>query len=87
MGWVNVGYMVLEPGVFDYLEGDGTVFEGEPLERLARDRELACFKHQGFWKCMDTQRDRMQLEALWRDMDQLEHLWQTGEASWKVWDR
>lgn len=77
MGWVNVGYMVLEPGVFDYLEGDGTVFEGEPLERLARDRELACFKHQGFWKCMDTK----------RDMAQLEHLWQAGEASWKVWDR
>lgn len=76
MGWVNVGYMVLEPGVFDYLEGDGTVFEGEPLERLARDRELACFKHQGFWKCMDTK----------RDMAQLEHLWQAGEASWKVWD-
>lgn len=72
---VNGGFMVMEPGVFDYIEGDRTVFEKEPLERLARDGELAAYRHPGFWKCMDTQRDKMQLEELW----------QSGHAPWKIW--
>lgn len=77
MGWINGGFMVLEPAVFDYLEGDDVIFEREPLERLAGNQELACYRHQGFWKCMDTK----------RDMAQLENLWQTGEAPWKVWEK
>lgn len=72
---VNGGFMVMEPGVFDYIEGDRTVFEKEPLEKLARDGELAAYRHPGFWKCMDTQRDKMQLEELW----------QSGHAPWKIW--
>lgn len=72
---VNGGFMVMEPGVFDYLEGDDTIFEKAPLERLARNRELMAYSHDGFWKCMDTQRDRMQLEELW----------ESGRAPWKIW--
>ncbi len=74
---VNGGFMVMEPHVFDYINGDGTVFEKEPLENLAKDGELMVYRHDGFWKCMDTQRDRMQLEELWRE----------GRAPWRIWDR
>lgn len=74
---VNGGFMVMEPGVFDYIEGDGTVFERGPLEQLAKDGQLMVYRHDGFWKCMDTQRDRMQLEAMW----------QRGNAPWKTWDQ
>lgn len=63
-GMINGGYMVLDQGVFDYIDGDETVFEKEPLKRLAGDGELIAYKHPGFWKCMDTQRDRQQLEDL-----------------------
>ena len=63
-GMINGGYMVLDQGVFDYIDGDKTVFEKEPLKRLAGDGELIAYKHPGFWKCMDTQRDRQQLEDL-----------------------
>lgn len=75
--WINAGYMVLEPKVFDYINnGDETVFEKEPLEDLARDGELMAYKHTGFWQCMDTQRDKKLLEDMWN----------TGNAPWKVWD-
>ena len=75
--WINAGFFVLEPQIFDYItEGDGTVWERTPLMGLARDGELKAYKHNGFWKCMDTQRDKMQLEEMWSK----------GEAPWKVWE-
>ena len=64
---INGGFMVFEPGIFDYLMSDQTTLEKEPLERLAADGELKAYRHIGFWKCMDTQRDRMELERLWRE--------------------
>lgn len=73
---VNIGYMVCQPQLFDYIEGDDTVLEKKPLEMLAAKGELTAYKHEGFWKCMDTQRDKQQLE----------NLWQTGKASWKIWE-
>lgn len=74
-GWINGGFFVFEPSVFDYLDGDATVLEGAPLERLARDGQLMAFKHEGFWQCMDTVRDRQLLESLWV----------SGKAPWKTW--
>ena len=74
-GWINGGFFVLEPGVADYIEGDDTIFEREPLERLAEDGQLAAYCHHGFWQCMDTPRDVRLLESLW----------QSGQALWKVW--
>lgn len=71
---VNGGFMVLEPGVFDYIGGDDVAFEREPLENLARDGELMAFPHDGFWHPMDTLRDQRQLEGLW----------QSGQAPWKL---
>ncbi len=73
--WVNGGFFVLEPDVFGYIEGDSTVWEREPLERLAKDRQLAAFKHTGFWQPMDTLRDKIVLDELW----------ESGQAPWKVW--
>ena len=74
---VNGGYMVLDSQVFDYLrDGDETVFEKAPLQGLADDRQLAAYQHDGFWKCMDTKRDK----------DQLDELWESGKAPWKVWE-
>ncbi len=73
--WINGGFFVLSPKVFDYLDGDQTVWEREPLEGLAADGQLAAYKHDGFWQPMDTLRDKNQLEALWT----------SGEAPWKVW--
>lgn len=75
VGWVNGGFMVLEPEIFDYIEGDQTVFEKEPLEKLSRDHKLAAYLHTGFWQCMDTQRDKTKLEELW----------EKGAAPWKIW--
>lgn len=72
---INAGYMVCEPKVLDYIDGDDTVFERAPLERLAEEGELMAYRHDGFWSCMDTMRDREQLESLW----------QSGSAAWKVW--
>ena len=72
---INAGYMVLNPEVFDLLEGDSTVFERKPLEKLAESGELMSYMHHGFWQCMDTK----------REMDMLEKLWATGNAPWKVW--
>jgi glucose-1-phosphate cytidylyltransferase len=74
-GWVNAGFFVCEPKVFDYIEGDSTVFEEEPLQKLAEDGELYAFKHQGFWKAMDTLRDKLELQKLW----------DSGKAPWKIW--
>lgn len=64
-GWINGGFFVLEPGVFNYLEGDEVAFEHQPLERLAKDGQLAAYHHDGFWQCMDTLRDVRTLNALW----------------------
>ena len=72
---INAGYMVLEPQIFDYLTGDDCVFEQEPLRRLAADGQLMSYQHRGFWQCMDTMREKLQLEKLWK----------TGHAPWKVW--
>ena len=75
MGWVNGGFMVLEPSVLDLIKDDTTVFEKEPLETLANKGELAAFKHDGFWQPMDTLRDKTYLEELWS----------SGKAPWKIW--
>jgi glucose-1-phosphate cytidylyltransferase len=74
-GWVNGGFFVLEPSVVDYIKGDDTVFEHEPLEGLARDGQLAAYRHGDFWQCMDTLRDVRLLESLW----------QSNSAPWKIW--
>ncbi len=76
-GWINGGFMVFEPGVFDYLRGDATVLEEDPLENLARDGQLMAYKHYGFWHCMDTLRDRNALDDLWR----------RGRAPWQIWEQ
>ena len=73
---INAGYMVLEPEIFDYIDGDSTVFEQEPLRRLAENNQLDAYKHNGFWQCMDTK----------REMEMLEEMWASGKAPWKVWD-
>ncbi|MFZ5870954.1 MAG: glucose-1-phosphate cytidylyltransferase [Actinomycetota bacterium] len=75
-GWINGAFFVLEPEVFDYIDGDETQFEKEPLERLAKDGQLMAYKHEGFWQCMDTVREKHVLEELWR----------TGAAPWKTWE-
>ena len=72
---INAGYMVLEPKVFDYLTGDNCVFERVPMRRLAEEGQLMSYQHRGFWQCMDTIREKMELERLWR----------SGEAPWRVW--
>ena len=72
--WINGGFFVFEPGVFDYLS-DSSVLEREPLEGLADDRRLHAFRHTGFWECMDTYKDAVQLNDLWAD----------GRAPWKLW--
>lgn len=75
-GWINAGFMVLEPDIMQYIAGDETFFEREPLEKLAKDGQLVGYKHKGFWKCMDTLRDKEALETMWF----------TGKAEWKIWD-
>ena len=74
-GWINGAFFVLEPGIFDYIDGDTTQWEHSPLERLAADGELMAYKHTGFWQCMDTLRDKVLLENLWSE----------GNAPWKTW--
>jgi len=74
-GWINGAFFVLEPGVFNYIDGDETQWEKEPLERLAADGQLVAFRHYSFWQCMDTLRDKRLLEDLW----------QKGNPPWKIW--
>jgi glucose-1-phosphate cytidylyltransferase len=73
-GWINGAFFVLEPGVFDYVDGDDTQWEREPLERLAAEGQLMAYRHESFWQCMDTLRDKKLLEELWAD-----------GAPWRVW--
>jgi glucose-1-phosphate cytidylyltransferase len=73
--WINGGFFVLEPTVIDYIDGDATVWEREPLQQLANDGALAAYKYDGFWQPMDTLRDKMYLEDLWN----------SGKAPWKIW--
>ncbi len=72
---INAGYMVLNPGIFDYIEGDQTSFEREPLETVAREGELMSYRHTGYWQCMDTKKEK----------ETLEKLWASGKAPWKKW--
>lgn len=73
--WINGGFFVLEPSVIDLIPEDSTHWETEPLEALANDNELCAFKHQGFWRPMDTLRDKLQLESIWKK----------GQAPWRLW--
>jgi len=75
-GWINGGFLVCEPGIFDYLEGDASSLEVDALERLAAEGQLAAYRHNGFWQCMDTLRDKRLLESLWHER----------RAPWKVWE-
>lgn len=74
-GWINAGFMVLEPEVLEYIDGDSTTFEKEPLENLSKEGQLVAYQHEGFWQCMDTLRDKLLLEDLL----------QSNKAPWKVW--
>jgi glucose-1-phosphate cytidylyltransferase len=75
-GWINGAYFVLEPKIFDYIEGDRTQWEKEPMEELAKEGQLMAYRHNGFWQCMDTIREKAVLEELWR----------SGRAKWKTWE-
>jgi glucose-1-phosphate cytidylyltransferase len=75
-GWINGGFMVFEPAVFDYLSDDNSSLEADVLEDLAADKQLAAHRHEGFWQCMDTMRDKLLLQSLWH----------SGNAPWKVWE-
>lgn len=74
-GYINAGFMILEPNVLDYISDDSVMFEREPMEKLAANGQLMCYKHNGFWQCMDTMRDK----------EKLENLWAENKAPWKVW--
>lgn len=74
---INAGFMVLNPEIFNYIEGDATVFERAPIERVAADGQLMAYMHHGFWKCMDTQRDKQKLEEMI----------ESGNAPWMVWKK
>jgi glucose-1-phosphate cytidylyltransferase len=74
--WINAGFMVMEPDVFGYIDGDETFFEHEPLEKLSASGKLGVYRHFGYWQCMDTQRDKVALETLLAN----------GGAKWKVWE-
>ncbi|MBN1384709.1 MAG: glucose-1-phosphate cytidylyltransferase [Elusimicrobia bacterium] len=75
-GWINGGFFVFEPKVFKYLHGDDTILERDPLENLTKDGQLMAYKHEGFWQCMDTMRDR----------DVLNELCESGRAPWRIWE-
>lgn len=75
-GWINGGFMVVEPKIFKYIENDDTIFEKDTLAKLAKENNLIAYKHNGFWQCMDTQRDKELLEKLWRE----------EKSPWKKWD-
>lgn len=74
--WINAGFFVMEPRIFDYIDDDNTILEREPMENLAKNGELVAYKHYGFWQPMDSLRDKNQLEELWK----------TGKAPWKLWE-
>ncbi len=74
-GWINGGFLVFEPQILDYLAGDESILELDVLERLAEENQLVAYKHHGFWQCMDTLRDKRQLEAAWNN----------GDPPWKIW--
>jgi glucose-1-phosphate cytidylyltransferase len=74
--WINGGFFVLEPQIFNYIEGDETWWEREPMERLAKEGQMSAFLYRGFWHPMDTLRDK----------NYLEQLWQSGQAPWKIWE-
>jgi glucose-1-phosphate cytidylyltransferase len=73
--WINGGYFVLEPSVFETIPGDQTIWERDPLEKLVQEKQLMVFPHKGYWQCMDTLRDKQLLEQEW----------ETGHAAWKNW--
>ena len=75
-GWINGAFFVLEPEVFNYIEGDQTLFEKEPLEKLTQEGQLMGYRHRSFWQCMDNARDKRLLEKLW----------ESGRAPWKTWE-
>jgi glucose-1-phosphate cytidylyltransferase len=75
VGWINGGFFVLSPKVIDYIENDSTSWEGEPLSRLARERQMEAYRHHGFWQAMDTLREKNLLEELWK----------SGKAPWRTW--
>jgi len=72
---INIGFMVMEPEIFDYIDGDDTPFEGDPISRIVAKKQLAAYIHKGYWQCMDTQREKLQIEKLWN----------SGKAPWKLW--
>ena len=74
-GWINGGFFVLNSGVFDYIDGDQTIWERDPVQQLANDKAMSGYRHYGFWSCMDTLREK----------NILEELWNSGDAPWKVW--
>ena len=73
---INIGFMVFEPAVFHYIDGDATIFEKGTLTSLVREKQLAGYIHKGYWQCMDTLREKQQLEKLW----------DAGQAPWKIWE-
>jgi glucose-1-phosphate cytidylyltransferase len=75
-GWINGGFFVLEPGIFDYIGGDDSIWERDPVERLAHDGQLVGYRHDGFWSCMDTLKEK----------NMLEEAWNAGRAPWKIWE-
>jgi glucose-1-phosphate cytidylyltransferase len=75
-GWINGGFFVLHPRAIDYIDSDETIWERDPVERLARDGQLMGFRHTGFWSCMDTLKEK----------NFLEDLWNSGKAPWKIWE-
>ena len=75
-GWINAGFMVLQPDIFDLIAGDNTTFEKEPLENIALQKQLVAYKHTGFWQCMDTLKEKITLDNMWKNK----------KAPWKVWE-
>ncbi len=73
---INIGFMVFQPEIFDYIDGDNTIFEKEPLHRIVSENQLNAYVHKGYWQCMDTKREK----------DKLEELWAKGQAPWKIWE-
>ena len=73
---INIGFMVFQPKIFDYIDGDNTSFENDTMEKLVEEQQLAGYVHKGYWQCMDTLREKQQIEKLW----------DSGKAPWKLWE-